>query len=255
MKLKKLLLCFLCSTSLGMVVNAKPANAIICELWDLLNVLVTPLPTVDNSTDLSALFAQLEQIIQTVESTIEVTEYMNKLEKLSESTSSLASSISQVKVPELENVTKGVQTTVDAYKGMVPGLDTASVDFEKEGQVKDAVAKAAVVANPIGNVEEQAAQERKEAYIQQATIDLLADVLVAKKTLADLKQADSDAQASSSSSDTVGVIHVAARMKDYETQVQTLEQKIKALQNLREAINGLKTAETVKEEISVGGQS
>ena len=79
MKLKKILLCALCSTSLTVFVNAKPANAIICELWDLLNVLVTPLPTVDYSTDITALFVQLEQILQTIEAFNEVTEYKNNL--------------------------------------------------------------------------------------------------------------------------------------------------------------------------------
>lgn len=252
MKLKKILLCALCSTSLTVFMNAKPANALRCELWDLLNILVTPLPTVDNSTDLSALFVQLEQILQTIEAFNEVTEYTNKLEKLAKG-SSLSASIPQVKVPKLENVTKGAQTEVDAYKGSVPGVKTTSVDFEKEGQVSKAVSAAAVVANPVGNVEEQAATERKNAYIQQATIDLVADVLLAKKMLQQLKQADSNAQGSSSSGDTAGVIHVAARMKDYENQVQTLEQKIKALQNLREGINALKEADPVKEEIKVGG--
>lgn len=252
MKLKKILLCALCSTSFTVFVNAKPANALICELWDLLNVLVTPLPTVDSSTDLSALFAQLEQVLQTVESFNEVDEYKNKLEKLSKNVS-LSTSIPQVEVPELKSVTKGAQTIVDAYKGSVPGIETISVDFAKKGQVAKAVSDAAVVANPVGNVEEQAATERKNAYIQQATIDLLADVLVAKKTLSDLKAADTDAQGSSSSGDTAGVIHVAARMKDYENQVQTLEQKIKALQNLREGINALKKADPLKDEIKVGG--
>ena len=254
MKLKKILLCALCSTSLGMCVNVKPANALRCALWDVLNSNVTPLPTEDRSTNTSALMAQLEQVLQTVESVNELTEYTNKLEKLAKG-SSLSASISQVTVPKLENITKGAQTAVDAYKGNVPGVETATVDFEKEGQVAAAVSDVAVVSNPLGDIEEQVAKERKNAYIQQATIDLLADVLVAKKTLADLKQADSNAQSSSSSGDTVGVIHVAARMKDYENQVQTLEHKIKALQNLREGINALKKADPLKDEISVGGQS
>ena len=254
MKLKKVLLCALCSTSLAVAV-AKPANALRCELWDLLNVLVTPLPTVDSSTNIAALFAQLEQILQTVEAFNEVKEYTNKLEKLSKNMSSLSTSLSQVTVPSLESVETGIQTTVDAYKGSVPGLKTLVVNFEKEEQVTDAISKTAVVADPVGAVEEQVVKERKDAFIQQATIDLMADVLVAKKTLADLKNADANAQASSSTGDTAGVIHVAARMKDYENQVQTLEQKIKALQNLREGINALKTLDTIKSEVSEGGQA
>ena len=72
MKLKKIFLGALCSASLGIMVVAKPANALRCELWDLLNALVTPLPTVDSSTNMSALMAQLEQVLQTVESIMSI---------------------------------------------------------------------------------------------------------------------------------------------------------------------------------------
>ena len=254
MKFKKVLLCTLCSVFLATSVNVKPASALRCELWDLLNALVTPLPTNDTNTDLSALLAQLEQILQTIEAIKELEKYIEKLEKLSEDASSLSDALTQVDVPEIESPTKGSQTNVDAYKGTAPDVQTPSVDFENGGdQLIDAVSEVAIVSNPVGNVEEQAAIERKDAYIQQATIDLLSDILVAKKKLKELKESDTDSLSSSSSNDTVGAIHVASQMKDFENQVQTLEHKIKALQNLLEGIRGLKAADPVKEKISVGG--
>ena len=252
MKIRKLLASGLFSLSLCMVAQPKPANAIICELWDLLNALVTPLPTVDSGTDLSSLFANLQQVLQTVESVSEVMEYENKLTKLSEG-GSVASSLNQVQVPALENTTKGSETSVDAYKGTVPGVQVPGVNFEQNNQTEQAVMKTAVVANPVGEAETIAAEERKNAFIQQARIDLLSDLLVAKKKLAELKQSDSQAQGASSSSDTVGGNDVSITMKDFENQVQALEQKIVAMRNLREGIAALKTADTVQEDINVGG--
>ena len=97
MKFKKVLLCTLCSVFLATSVNVKPASALRCELWDLLNALVTPLPTNDTNTDLSALLAQLEQILQTIESINELEKYIDKLEKLSEDASSLSDALKVLK--------------------------------------------------------------------------------------------------------------------------------------------------------------
>ena len=85
-------------------------------------------------------------------------------------------------------------------------------------------------------------------------VDLLAEVLVAKKVLAELKAADSQAQASSASQDTNGIINQAIQMKNFENQVQVLEQQLAAMQDLLEGIHILEMADPVQEEISVGGE-
>lgn len=257
MKLKVFFLCFMfLVVSVHRPVGAAcPEHPIVCAIWEKINEDITPLPTIDEALDNNANFVALQQVLQTIAATLEVIEYERKLEKLSESISSLSDNLKQVNVLELKNTVKGVETFVDAYKGTVPDVKTANVDFEKGDQVSNAITQTAVVANPVGNVEELAAQERKDAYIQQATIDLLSDLLVAKKKLSGLKQSDSQGQGSSSSEDTVGAIHVKIQMNDFENQVQALEHKIQAMRNVREGIRSLKNADTVKEEINVGGQS
>ena len=257
MKLKVFFLCFIFFVvSIQRPTNAGcPNDPLICAAWNKVNKLVTPLSTIDSALDTNTTILGLQQVLQTMASILEVVEYERKLEKLSADISSLSDNLKQVNVLELKNTVKGAETSVDAYKGTVPDIKTTNVDFEKGDQIANAITQTAVVANPVGNVEELAAKERKDAYIQQATIDLLSDLLVAKKKLAGLKQSDSQGQGSSSSEDTVGAIHVKVQMNDFENQVQALEHKIQAMRNVREGIRSLKNADTVKEEINVGGQS
>ena len=103
-------------------------------------------------------------------------------------------------------------------------------------------------------MEELALKEKRDAFIQQAFIDLHADVLVAKRKLADLKKSDSDAQNSSSTTDTNGNDSLVIRMKNFENQVQVLEQKILAMRVTFEGLRDLKSAKTSQTEISVGGK-
>ena len=252
MNFRKKVLIGLCS--LCFVSFAFPANALICELWDILNALVTPLPVNDSATNVNTLMTQLQQILQTVESTNEKDAYINKVKKLASGNDTLSAFISQVPVPQIENATSGATGLIDAFKGKLEGVGSV-VNFEKADQIKNALNKAAVVSNPIDDVERLAEDEKKRAFIQQTKIELLADVLVLKKKLAELKQADTQAQNSSSSQDTNGIMNLAIRMKDFENQVQILEQDLAAKHNVLESIRLLQEADPVLEEIPVGGKS
>ena len=224
-----------------------------CWVIDLANVIVTPLPIADKYTDKSSTLENVQQGWQTIESLLEVIQYYEKLAKLSIKDTTLAQKINQVKVTALELPKMGSETVVDAFKGAVADVKTPNVNFEKSEQTQKAVTATAVVANPVGAEEEQAVKERKAAFIQQAQIDLLSDVLVAKQKLADLKQSDTEAQNASSTKDSIGTVNINIQVKNFENQVQALEQSIAAMRNTREGILNLKAAKTQKEEVSVGG--
>jgi len=251
MTFKRKILIGLCSFSI--MFASFPAKALICELWDILNAAVTPLPTNDTTTGINTLMTNLQQVLQSTESLNEYSEYLNKFQKLASGNTSLASGLQAIDVKSFENATNGASGLIDAFKGKLEGLG-AMVNFEKPEQVENAVNVAAVVSNPIDDAERLAEAEKKAAFIQQSRIDLLAEVLVAKKVLAELKAADSQAQTSSSSQDTNGIINQAIQMKNFENQVQVLEQQLAAMQDLLEGIRILEMAEPVQEEISVGGK-
>ena len=127
------------------------------------------------------------------------------------------------------------------------------VDFEKPETTKKAITATAVVANPVDSVEELEANERRERFIQQTYIDLHADILVAKKKLADLNDADSQAQNASSTGDTIGNENVVMIMKNFENQVQALEENLASMRLTLEGIKSLRAAEVLKEDVNVGG--
>ena len=126
-----------------------------------------------------------------------------------------------------------------------------SVSFDKPEQVAQAVEQTAVVANPVGAVEEQEAKERKKAFIQQSMLDLTARVLFYKSELQKLKQADTDAANSKSSNDTVGSMEVTVRMKDANNRIRALLEKIEAARLELTAIQNLQSADMLPEKTNV----
>ena len=114
-----------------------------------------------------------------------------------------------------------------------------------------AVEQTAVVANPVGAVEEQEAKERKKAFIQQSMLDLTARVLFYKSELQKLKQADTDAANSKSSNDTVGSMEVTVRMKDANNRIRALLEKIEAARLELTAIQNLQSADMLPEKTNV----
>ncbi len=253
MMFKKTFIATLCALMLASPTVVHARKPLICDLIDYVNSKVTPMPIGDKEIDKATILASLEQVIQAISAINETIETIDDLEKFVADGAGIAKAIEQVKVTAIESVEQGTQTLVDAYKGAVADIKTANVSFIKPQQVQDAISSVAVVSDPASKVEEQAAKERKASFIQQAEIDLLADILVAKDKLADLKDSDSNAQASSASEDSNGNTDIVIRMKSFENEVQVLEQKLAAMRSVREGLVNLKVATPVKEKIQMGG--
>ena len=235
------------------------ANAIskflICLAIDAANVIVTPMPIKDGETEKQVLVTSNEGIMNDLKSFIQLLKYLEKLRKLSLNPASLAQDIEKVGVASLESATKGSQTIVDGFKGTVPGIAAKEVNFEKADSTEDAITKVAIVANPVGSVEETVVNERRAAFIQQSLINLHADLLVAKGKLNKLKESDTSAQSSSSTGDTIGTVNIVNRMKNYENEVQSIQEGITAMRNVLEGIKALKAAKTLSENVEVGGKN
>lgn len=252
MKLKKGI--FAIISFLMLTFSSVPAKADLrfyleCIAIDALNFIVTPMPIIDGETGKQTIITAVEATMNDLESLFHLIKYMEKLAKLSINPTSIFSKIKSVKVTSIESVTKGTQTIVDGFKSATSGV----VDFEKPETTKRAISATAVVANPVNSVEEIEASERREAFIQQAFIDLHADILVAKKKLADLNEADSQAQEASSTGDSIGNSNVVMVMRNFENQVQALEENLSAMRIALEGIKNLKDADVLKEDVSVGG--
>ncbi|MBP5534085.1 MAG: hypothetical protein J6Y03_01085 [Alphaproteobacteria bacterium] len=257
MKLKKYILgcvVFLMSLFVPLQANAVP-RILICLAIEALDKLVNPLPIVDGGSDEKALVTASEGVMNDLKSFTELLKYLEKLRKLALNPFSLAQDIEKVGVTSIENVTKGSQTVIDGFKGAAPGIVAGTVDFKNTESTKDAINKVAVVANPVGNVEKTVVKERRAAFIQQSLIDLHADILVAKDKLAKLKEADTSAQDSSSTDDTIGNLNVAIRMNSWENQVQDLEKDLAYKRMILEGIRNLKSADVLGEEVQVGGKN
>lgn len=227
-------------------------KALECAAIDVANVLVTPLPIVDPKTDRDTLMTASESITNNFEALLQLIKYIEKMRKLSLNPFSLMQDIDITKVTPIKNVTSGAQTIVDGFKGNMPKIPSdlegfVMANFEKHESTEDAIEKIAVTANPVGSVEKIVVQERRDAFIQQAIIDLHADILVAKKKLADLKESDSEAQDSSSTGDTIGTLNMSIQMKNYENQVQALEQNLKTMRITLEGIKNLRSASMITE--------
>ena len=121
---KKRILIGLCS--FGIMFASFPANALRCELWDLLNAAVTPLPTNDTSTGVNTLMTNLQQVLQSTESLNEFSEYANKFQKLASGNTTLASVIPGIDVTSFENALNGGSGLIDAFKGIL-GLNFPKV--------------------------------------------------------------------------------------------------------------------------------
>lgn len=220
-----------------------------CIAIDTLNVIVTPMPIIDGETGKQTIITAVEATMNDIESLFHMIKYMEKLAKLSINPKSIFSKIKAVKVTSIESVTKGTQTIIDGFKDATSGI----VNFELPETTKRAITATAVVANPVDSIEEIVANERREAFIQQAFIDLHADILVAKKKLADLNEADSQAQSTSSTGDSIGNSNVVMVMKNFENQVQALEENLAAMRVALEGLRNLKEADVLKEDVNVGG--
>lgn len=224
-----------------------------CEAFDLANALRTPLSVDDSKLQTRISISVAEQTAETIQGMIQELTKVQKIAKWSLGGAVLSKFLPSVQIPELKDLEKGVQSRVDAFKGAVSGLEGAvgSVSFDKPEQVAQAVEQTAVVANPVGAVEEQEAKERKKAFIQQSMLDLTARVLFYKSELQKLKQADTDAANSKSSNDTVGSMEVTVRMKDANNRIRALLEKIEAARLELTAIQNLQSADMLPEKTNV----
>ena len=77
--------------------------------------------------------------------------------------------------------------------------------------------------------------------------------MVEKYNLNKLKEADTSAQNSSSTGDTIGNTAIVMRMKNHENDVQAMQESVAALRNTLEGIRALRAAKTISEDVKVGG--
>ena len=220
-----------------------------CIVVDHVNAIITPLPILDPKTEASAVLSTVEETLNDIASLAQLVEYLEKLQKLSLNPLSLAQSIIKTQVPEIESVVKGTQTAVDGFKATIPGIKSVIVNFKDPKTTEKAINAAAVYANPVGSAEEIAANERRAAFIQQALIDLHADILVAKGKLIELKEADKQSQEAASTADTIGNTNVVIQMKSFENQVQALEENLASMQLVLEGIKNLRSGGILKEDV------
>ena len=223
-----------------------------CIVVDHVNAIITPLPILDPKTEADAILATAQETLNDIASLVELIKYVEKMQKLSLNPLSLAQAIDQTDVPEIKSVVKGTQTSVDGFKATIPGIKSTVVNFKNSKSTEDAINVAAVYANPTDSAEEIAANERRAAFIQQALIDLHADVLVAKGKLMDLKDADTQSQSASSTGDTVGNSNIVIQMKSFENQVQALEENIASMRMVLEGIKSLRSGDVLREDF--GGE-
>ena len=231
-----------------------------CEQFDLINALRTPLLVDDTKLQRPGFISVVEQTGETVEALVQdltKIQMLNKWSLKGALSGKLSNTLSSVEIPKLNDLETGLQSSVDAFKKDVVGSMTevekieAAIDFTNPDQVALAVEQAAIVANPIGALEEQSAQERKEAFIQQSILDLTARVLFYKSELQKLKQADTDASNSNSSKDTVGTMEVSIRIKDANNRIRALLEKIEAARLELAAIQNLQSADMLPKKVYV----
>ena len=192
-----------------------------------------------------------EQVSETMESELLLAEKISKEEKLSTTGSNVSRDLDNFGVPEAEDSEKGTDTSVDVYKGKAKDVPTKVVDFKKENEVEKVVMDAVVVANPITASERKATEERKAAYIQQSTLDIVARVLYYKNELNKLEETLHEMHEVSGEGDTIGVHEISIRMKDANQRIQALQEKVLASRLELQGIKNLKSAKPVEQKIDI----
>ena len=163
----------------------------------------------------------------------------------------ISRTLNKYTVPEIEDYKTGSDSAVDAYRGKMPGMDASTVDFEDDKETTDVLKDAIVVATGISPAEKTVEKERKNAFIQQSILDLLARVLYYKTELNKLRDLDAEIQSTLGLGDTVGTFDVSERMKDADARVQALEEKILAMRIEVQAIKNFTQVDAVNQDINV----
>lgn len=192
-----------------------------------------------------------EQVSETIESEFLLAEKRSKMEKLSTTGPDVSRDLENFGVPVVEDSEKGTDTSVDVYKGKAKDVPTKVVDFKQEDEVEKVVMDAVIVANPITASERKAAEERKAAYIQQSTLDIVARVLYYKNELNKLRDTLHEMHEVSGEGDTVGVHEISIQMKDANQRIQALQEKILASRLELQGIKNLKNAQPVEQKINI----
>ena len=190
-----------------------------------------------------------EQVVETVKSGLQLVEKTKKMQKLSQTGPDIARSLQKFEVPEITDFKKGTETSVDVYKGQAKDVPTRVVDFQSKKDVEKAVTDAVVVSNPITTAERKAAEERKSAFIQQSTLDIVARTLYYKNELNKLRETLLAIQTTSGNEDTAGVHEISIQIKDANQRIQALQEKVLASRVELQALRNLKNAIPVEQEI------
>ena len=92
-------------------------------------------------------------------------------------------------------------------------------------------------------------KERKDAFIQQSALDIVARTLYYKSELKQLKDTLTEMQSTSGRADTVGVHEVSIQMKSTNERIQALQEKVLASRLELQSLKNLKNANTVEQKI------
>ena len=159
--------------------------------------------------------------------------------------------LSKYTVPNIKDYENGTESAVDAYKGRMQGLETRVVDFKDDKQTADVLKEAIVVSKAVTHGEQVAERERKEAFVQQSILDLLARVLYYKTELNKLRDMDAEMEASLGMNDTIGNLDISERMKDANERIQALQEKILAMRLEVQSIKNFKASKYISHDISI----
>lgn len=191
----------------------------------------------------------VEQVIETLQAGLQLAEKTKKLQKWSKTASDLKRDLHEFEMPKMKDFVKGTESAVDVYKGKAKGIISGAVNFKDDKSTTKAVMEAVVVANPLTAAERKEVEERKDAFIQQSALDIVARTLYYKSELKQLKDTLTEMQSASGRADTVGVHEVSIQMKSTNERIQALQEKVLASRLELQSLKNLKNANTVEQKI------
>ena len=190
-----------------------------------------------------------EQVIETLQAGLQLAEKTKKLQKWSQTASDLKRNLHEFEMPKMEDFVKGTESAVDVYKGKAKGIISGALNFKESKNTSKAVMDAVVVANPLTAAQRKEVEERKDAFIQQSALDIVARTLYYKSELKQLKDTLTEMQSTSGRADTVGVHEVSIQMKSTNERIQALQEKVLASRLELQSLKNLKNANTVEQKI------
>ena len=213
-----------------------------CIAFDIANAKITPLPVFDMQASTGLVMDDVEQTEETLKAAFQYAKKQLMMRKWSIAGYVLRKVLNVFVMPKVVDMTKGSMSYVDAYRNRVNGIVLPVVDFLHNSQIARTVEKIAIVSNPRTSAERLAEKERKDAFIQQSVLDLVARTLYYKSELEKLKQTDTAMQVANGTADTIGTVHVAMQIKEVQERIQGLEEKILAARIELQAIKNLQAA-------------